>query len=67
MKKIKQSLRLSKYYAIIVFCGCGGVAPRILNFGTSWGRVRVKPRPLYNWKMSHRYLLYGKLRTPQSR
>jgi len=49
-----------------VICGCGGMAPRILNFGTSRGRVKVKPRPLCNWKKSHRYPLYEKLLIPRA-
>jgi hypothetical protein len=34
--KVKLSLCLTKHHAIKTYWGSGGIAPRILDFGTTW-------------------------------
>jgi hypothetical protein len=34
--KIKLSLSLTKHHAMKMYCGSGGIAPRILNLCTRW-------------------------------
>jgi len=34
--KVKLSLSLIKYHAMNTYWGSGGIAPRILDFGTRW-------------------------------
>jgi hypothetical protein len=36
VKKIKSSLCLSKHHALKMYCGSGGIAPCILDLGTTW-------------------------------
>jgi hypothetical protein len=52
--KVKFSLCLTKHHSVKTYWGSGGIAPRILNFGTSW-----------KWVVSftHR-LLYSREKTP---
>jgi hypothetical protein len=39
---------LAKYHAMKVYCGNGGIAPRILNLGTAWRWVvSFTTRPPY--------------------
>jgi hypothetical protein len=64
---LKLSLCLTKYRAM-KNCGSGGIARRILNFGTRWRWVvSFTPRPLYPQRKSPPYPLDRRLGGPQSR
>jgi hypothetical protein len=46
--KVKLSLCLTKHHAMKTYWGSGGIAPRILDFGTRWRWVvSFTPLPLY--------------------
>jgi hypothetical protein len=65
---IKWSLFLTEHYAIKAYWGSGGIAPRILDFGTRWRWVAsFTPRPLYSQGKSPWYPLDRRLGGPQNR
>jgi hypothetical protein len=67
VKKVK-SLCLTKHHAMKTYCGSGGIALHILDFGTRWRWVvSFTPRPLNRQGRSPRYPLDWKLGGPESR
>jgi len=62
------SLFLTKHHATKKYWGSGGIAPHILDVGTTWRWVvSFTPRPLYTQGKSPRYPLDRRLGGPQSR
>jgi hypothetical protein len=65
--KVKLSLCLTKHHAMKTYWESGGIAPRVLDFGTRWRRVvNFTPRPLYPHGKSPRYPLDRRMGGPQS-
>jgi len=63
----KLSLCLNKHHAMKMYCRIGGIAPHLLNLGTTWKWVVIfMPQPLYPQGMSPWYPLDRKLSGPQS-
>jgi hypothetical protein len=66
--KLKLSLCLTKHHTVKTYWGSGGIARRILHFGTRlrWV-VSFTPRPLYLQRKSPWYPLDRRLGGPQNR
>jgi len=59
---------LTKYHAMRMYWGSGGIAPRILHLGTRWRWVvSFTPRPLYPHGKRSWYTLDRRLGGPESR
>jgi hypothetical protein len=68
MVKTKSSLCLTKHHAMKTYWGSGGIAPRIVDFGTRWRWVvSFTHRPLYPQGKNRRHPLDRRLGGPQSR
>jgi hypothetical protein len=68
VKEVKLSLCVTKHHAMKTYGGNGGVAPRILDFGTRWRWVvSFTPRPVHLQGKSPWYPLDRRLSGPQSR
>jgi hypothetical protein len=66
--KVKLFLCLTKHHAMKAYLWSGGIAPRILDLGTSWSWVvSFTARPIYPPGKSPWYSLDRKLGGPQSR